>query len=102
MGDKIEYGANGLNLDFLYNAGKAELPVGESIAHTIAFAGADGRTTLGQMLDFVKKFGVFEPGQVGYQPELKAGRQLDNYLTAYTNFVTPGMAIFTSGAGPQA
>ena len=80
MGDKVDYVSNGMNLSFLYNAGKAELPVGEAVNYTFAFAGADGRTTVDQMLDFVKKFGVFTPGTVGYKPEIKAGKQIDNYL----------------------
>lgn len=80
MSDKVEYGANGLDLRFVYNPGKAELSAGDAVSYTLAFAGADGRTTRDQMLDFVNKFGVAVPGKAGYTPEMKTGKTLDTYL----------------------
>jgi hypothetical protein len=79
--DKVEYRANGLSLNFVYHAGKTELPAGDKVNYAFIFAGADGRTTVDQMLEFVKKFGVFTPGTVGYKPDIKSGRQIDNYVT---------------------
>ena len=81
MGDGVEYRASGQDLQFLYQTGKPELAAGTPVEYTLAFAGADGKTPLADMLAFAEAFGVATPGKTAYKPQVRQGKVLDTYLT---------------------
>lgn len=56
------------------------LKEGDRLHYKVGFAGASGGTTMAQLLDFARKFGVAQPGSVGYAPQFVRGSQIDNYL----------------------
>ncbi len=80
MSDRLEFRAEGMNVYLIWKPAAAEIATGEVMDYTIPFAGADGHTTTEQILEFVAKFGVAVPGQAGYAPKMRTGRQLDNYF----------------------
>jgi hypothetical protein len=63
-----------------YQPKAKELPQGQRIRFQIAFAGAAGATPMAKMVEFAEKFGVAAPGKTGYAPDIKRGKQIDNYL----------------------
>lgn len=87
MSPDVYYESDGQNLQLFFkpayaaaSGGNLAMPRGTRLAYTIAYAGADGRTTLAEMQAFVQAFGISKPGQVACRATLKDGRELDNYL----------------------
>ncbi len=87
MGPDVYYETDGKILQLFFNpsyaalsGGDLALPRGTKIQYTVAFAGADGRTTLDEMKSFAEKFGISNPGQAAVKGKFKSGRELDNYL----------------------
>jgi hypothetical protein len=83
MDGPIEYrwrpGKNG-GVELFYQPGKSNLARAEVVAYRVAFAGAEGGLPTPKMLAYAAAFGAATPGQTAYTPQLKRGRQLDNYL----------------------
>jgi hypothetical protein len=87
MGPDVYYESDGKSLQLFFNpayavdlGGNLAMPRGTRLDYTIAFAGADGRTTIEELQAFAERFGLSKPGQAAYRPVFKEGRQLDNYL----------------------
>ena len=59
---------------------KPRLTPGDRIQYRIGFAGADGSTKAGQLLQFAEQFGALRPGTVAYAAQVIHGRQIDNHL----------------------
>jgi hypothetical protein len=72
-------GTNG-GVELLYQPAKLELAREETIAYRVAFAGAEGGLPTERILAFGEAFGAAQPGKTAYAPQLKRGKQLDNYL----------------------
>jgi len=81
MDDKLSYHYyRGGFFNLLYRSEKTELATGETLHYTVAFAGASGRKTTAEILDFAAKFGVLTPGATAYTPVVTTGKTLDTYL----------------------
>lgn len=82
MDDQLtyRYSRGGAFALFYAPAGKTALAKGDALHYTVAVAGGPGGKTRADMLDFSGKFGILQPGAIGYAPVLTSGKTLDNYL----------------------
>ncbi len=87
MGPDVFYETDGTHLNLYYSpshaveaGGSLALPRGTRIDYAVGYAGADGHTTLEEMVAFVQAFGIAKPGTAAYRAKFKEGRERDNYL----------------------
>jgi len=76
---EYRYGKGG-TLSLCYSGSAGVLKKGETLAYSFGFAGAAGGTPAEAIVDFARKFGIVAPGTAGYAPQVRSGKQLDNYL----------------------